>query len=158
MTTDAPLATLTASAPRRIFACAVLISLGAMLVYLAFSTAPSFGWRIFLLAFGAGVLWIAERLRRATLMVITFDETGVWDNTGEMIAETDDIQAVERGVFAMKPSNGFTLVLKNRQKRRWAPGMFWQSGRRVGVGGVTAAGAAKFMAERIATEIALRQS
>jgi hypothetical protein len=63
---------------------------------------------------------------------------------------------VERGAFALKPSNGFTLVMKHKSPRAWAPGIWWRTGYRVGVGGVTAAGQSRFMAEQIALMIARR--
>jgi hypothetical protein len=65
----------------------------------------------------------------------------------------DGIRSVERGAFAFKPSHGFTLVMKEKQPRAWAPGLWWRLGRRVGVGGVTSAGQTKFMAEQIALRI-----
>ena len=72
------------------------------------------------------------------------------------MARLDDVQSVERGAFALKPSNGFTLVMKHKNQRAWAPGMWWRMGYRVGVGGVTAAGQSRFMAEQIALQIKQR--
>ncbi|MEO0931422.1 MAG: hypothetical protein AAFY14_12360, partial [Pseudomonadota bacterium] len=94
--------------------------------------------------------WLAERLRRATLLRIELTATDIRDSSGMVLATMDDIIGVDRGIFAFKPSNGFTLVMKNKKPRSWAPGLWWRLGRRVGVGGVTSAGQAKFMAEQIA--------
>jgi hypothetical protein len=152
--TDTPLATLHASPTRRLFAYVVLFSLGAVVIYLAFASAPSFLWQVFLVLFGASVLWIAESLRRATTQTLTLSNTGLSSSDGTVLALIEDIKLIDRGVFAMKPSNGFTLVLKTRQSRTWAPGLWWRSGKRVGVGGVTPSGASKFMAERIAMLLA----
>ncbi|WP_368184603.1 hypothetical protein [Aestuariibius sp. HNIBRBA575] len=149
-------ATLNASAGRRLFALMVLYALGALLIYLAFTNPPALIWQVFLIAFGAVVLFGAEHLRRATLLVLTLTEEGLSDSAGRVLARIEDIKDVERGVFAFKPSNGFTLVLTEKQPRAWAPGLYWALGRRVGVGGVTSAGASKFMAEQIAFRIASR--
>ncbi|HAR51528.1 MAG TPA: hypothetical protein DCS45_06565, partial [Roseovarius nubinhibens] len=57
-----------------------------------------------------------------------------------------------------KPSNGFIVILKEAQKPRWEPGMWWRLGRRVGIGGVTGAAEAKAMAEVISGQILARQN
>ena len=77
-------------------------------------------------------------------------DTDLRDSDGVVLARLDQIIRVDRGAMAMKPANGFTLVLDARQPFGWAPGMWWRLGRRVGVGGVAVAHQAKFMAEVIA--------
>ncbi|WP_296423863.1 hypothetical protein [Yoonia sp.] len=145
-----------ASSARRFFAYGVLFSLGALLIYAPLAKPPALPWLVFMLGFGGLVLWLAEQLRRGTRVSIELTETEVRDSTGRVLARLDDVRSVERGALAMKPSNGFTLVLKSKKPRAWAPGLWWRLGNRVGVGGVTSAGEAKFMAEQIAFRIATR--
>mgnify|MGYP001793341325 FL=1 len=145
-----------ASAARRLFAYGVLFALGALVLYTALARPPEIGWLVFMLCFGIGALWLAERLRRATRLSIILTETELRDSSGMLLASMNDIKAVNRGAFAFKPSHGFTLVLQNKRPRGWAPGLWWRLGRRVGVGGVTSAGQAKFMAEQIALRVAKR--
>lgn len=149
-------ARITASAIRRTFACAVLYGLTALLFYVAAVEPPAFQWLMFLLIFAGFVLYVAEKMRKASRLEILLTATDIRDNEGRVLAEMDDIVSVQRGAFAMKPSNGFTLVLKARAPRAWNPGMWWRMGRRLGIGGVTGAGPAKFMAEQIAFRIAQR--
>lgn len=139
-----------ASNARRLFAYGVLFSLGALVLYTALARPPAVQWLGFMLIFGVGMLWLAERLRRATRMTIELTETEIRDSSGEVLATMDEIKGVDRGVFAFKPSNGFTLVMNTKRPRGWAPGLWWRMGRRVGIGGATSAGQAKFMAEQIA--------
>ncbi|MEL6838729.1 MAG: hypothetical protein AAFP85_05520 [Pseudomonadota bacterium] len=139
-----------ASPLRRVFAYGVLLALGVLVLYTALTRPPALGWLVFMLVFGIATLWLAERLRRATLLRIELTATDIRDSSGMVLATMDDIIGVDRGIFAFKPSNGFTLVMKNKKPRSWAPGLWWRLGRRVGVGGVTSAGQAKFMAEQIA--------
>ncbi len=146
-----------ASAARRVFACGVLYGLGILLIYIALSRPPAILGILFLLAFGVGTLIVADRLRRATRIEIILTDTQVSDSLGRKLAAMDDIVSVERGAFALKPSNGFTLVLREKAPRAWSPGMWWRLGRRVGVGGAVAAGPAKFMAEQIALRLATRE-
>ncbi|WP_108816192.1 hypothetical protein [Loktanella sp. Alg231-35] len=150
---DGIYATVQASQGRRWFAYGVLFLLGAFVIYTTLARPPALHWMVFMLVFGVAMLLLAEKLRRATTQVITLTETEVRDSTGALLAEISEIEAVARGAFALKPSNGFTLVLKSKKPRAWAPGLWWRVGRRVGVGGVTAAGQSKFMAEQIALRI-----
>jgi len=145
-----------ASQGRRYFACGVVYSLGGLLIYTALVQPPQLTWLVFLLGFGAAMLWLGERMRRATRLGIVLTETALRDTDGTVLARIEDIVLVDRGALAMKPANGFTLVLRQGQPPGWSPGMWWRIGKRVGVGGVTAAGPAKFMAEQIAQRIAAR--
>jgi hypothetical protein len=138
-----------ASPVRRIFAYGVQFGLGALVIYTTLVQPPAVLWMIFMLVFGVLMLLQAERLRRATQLIIELTDTDLRDSSGTVLARIDEIRSVERGVFAFKPSNGFTLVLNNKKPRAWLPGLWWRFGRRVGVGGVTNAGQSKFMAERI---------
>ncbi len=146
-------ATVQASQLRRWLAYGVLFLLGALLIYTSLAQPPALPWLVFMLGFGVSMLWLAERLRRATTLVITLTEHDVRDSSGAVLAEMADIEAVARGTFALKPSHGFTIVMRQKSPRAWAPGLWWRMGRRVGIGGVTSAGQAKFMAEQIALRL-----
>ncbi len=151
-------ATVQVSPVRRLMAYGMQLFLGALLIYTTLSFPPSVPWMIFMLGFGVLMLWQAERLRRATTMMIFLTETDLRDSSGTILASIDDVHSVERGAFALKPSHGFTLVMKTKKPRAWAPGLWWRLGRRVGVGGVTNSGQAKFMAEQIALRVTSFQS
>jgi hypothetical protein len=101
---------------------------------------------------------VAYKLQLATTRKLFLTEEALTDSEGTMIARVEDIVAVNRGAFAMKPSNGFTLTLKNPAPRAWQPGLWWRLGRRVAVGGVTPGSQARPMADIIAIIIARRQA
>lgn len=154
---DEVLATITASAPRRWLAVISLMFLGVLLIYVAIVQPPVLGWQIFLLVLGAGSLLIADKLRRATSRVIELTERELRDSGGEIIAYVADIQRVDRGAFAFKPSNGFLIrTSKPSGPRMWLPGMWWRLGRQIGVGGVTPGSQTKFASEILSTIIAQR--
>lgn len=146
-------ATVQVSPVRRLMAYGMQFFLGALLIYTTLSFPPSVPWMIFMLGLGVVMLFQAERLRRATTMMIYLTETDLRDSSGTILASIDDVHSVERGAFALKPAHGFTLVMKTKKPRAWAPGLWWRLGRRVGVGGVTNSGQAKFMAEQIALRV-----
>lgn len=146
---DEVLATVSVSAPRRWSGITMLSLLGGLLVYVAIATPPELAWQAFLLVTGAVALWVADKTRRATERGIELTRQGLRDTSGEVIAPIEHIVAIERGVFAMKPSNGFLVRLNQKRARRWLPGLWWAVGRKIGVGGVTAASQTKMMAQML---------
>lgn len=149
------LAMLRVSPVRRVLGLAVMGLLAGLLLYIALVRPPvAPGWRAFLLALGGGTLLLAEAMRRATGRTLLLTRAGLFDGDGREIARIDRIAGVERGAFAFKPSNGFTLRLSEPGPRAWAPGVWWRLGRRVGVGGVTSAGEARAIADLLAAMLA----
>lgn len=147
---DEVLAVIEASVPRRWLAVAMLTTVGLMVIYVALATPPTPGWQIFLIVIGAGALWTAQRLFRATAHRIELTDRELRSSTGICIARIDDIEGIDRGMFAFKPSNGFLLKTRTPGDRAWQPGLWWRMGRRVGIGGVTPGGQSKAMSEVIA--------
>ena len=153
---DGVIVRLEASAPRRWFAVATLGILGLLLLYLALAQPPAPGWQAFLIVLGALALWLTQLLYRATAQAIELRPEGLFSSDGMALAEMEEISHVDRCLFAFKPSNGFVVTLRHKQPRGWAPGLWWRFGKRLGIGGVTPSGPAKFMAEQIAFRLATR--
>ncbi|MEM8775998.1 MAG: hypothetical protein AAGF53_13250 [Pseudomonadota bacterium] len=148
---DEVLAVLRASMGRRVLGVGSLGCLGVFLLYFGFSQASgSLLGQGFLIIAGAASIWLADTMRRATAHAVELTRRGLSSTDGEAIATFDEIEAVDRSIFAFKPSNGFLVRLKVKKARRWRPGLWWRYGRRVGVGGVTSASQAKAMSEIIA--------
>lgn len=132
----------------------MLLALGLLLLYLAVDTPPaSLFLQVFLIALGLGSLLMAESIRRATATGLVLTEEGLIDGTGRVLCSFDNIEGVERGAFAFKPSNGFLVRLRRPEPRAWQPGLWWRFGRRLGIGGVTPAGQGKYMADVIALRL-----
>ena len=152
--TDDVIAVVAPSPARRWLAVALLVALGGLLLYLAFSTPPAnLFLQAFLVALGLGSVVMGDRIRRATETYVELTDEGLRDGTGRVLARMDEIDRVERGAFAFKPSNGFLVHLKKPGPRAWQPGLWWRMGRKLGIGGVTPAGQAKFMADMIALRL-----
>ncbi len=142
------LITLSASAPRRFFALMVLAALGMLLAWLGIGAPGMALWIRLLLLVAAGVvLWLGLGLYEATGRRLELTRESLRESGGRVLARIGEIEAVSRGTFALKPSHGFSLILKRPAPRAWAPGLWWRFGRRIGIGGVTSAGQAKAMAE-----------
>lgn len=145
------LATVSASAPRRLMGIVVLTVLGGLLIYAGLVQPQGLGLQLVLLLAGGIVLYLTERMRRASVATLELTREGLRDSEGRVLARLDQIETVNRGVFAFKPSNGFVLTTRQPQERHWNPGLWWRVGRRIGVGGVTPAAQTKFMADMIQT-------
>lgn len=90
--------------------------------------------------------------------MIELTPTELRDGDGTVIARVADIEALDRGVFAFKPSNGFLLrtAAGTQDGNVWRPGLWWRIGRRVGIGGMTPGSQTKFMSEIISAMMASR--
>lgn len=149
------LASITPSAPRRVFAVAVMATLGVTVVLSGFSLAAgSLGFRVLLILFGLASLYLTVRLFTATARGLVLTEEALRDTDGRLVAPVAGIAAVERGAFAFKPSNGFVLTLKSPLPRGWEPGLWWRIGRRVGVGGTVSGAEGRRMADVLAAHLA----
>ncbi|MEL7131214.1 MAG: hypothetical protein AAGK77_02255 [Pseudomonadota bacterium] len=155
---DEVIATIQASPGRRILGIGSLWLLSLMVIYVAVVRPPEIGWQLFLFILGAGSIWIAEKMRRATALTLELTPKVLRDSSGAILTKVADIQSLDRGVFAFKPSNGFLLRLSKSSGRSWRPGLWWRLGNRVGVGGMTPGHQAKFMAEILSAMIAERVS
>lgn len=153
---DEVLAEVKASAGRRILGIGMLSFLAVMVLYVAITTPPSMGWQIFLIVMGAGALMIANAMRKSTSETLELTREVLRDSEGVVLARLADVESIDRGAFAFKPSNGFLLRLSQPYDRAWKPGLWWRAGKRVGVGGMTPGRQTKFMSEIIAALIAER--
>jgi hypothetical protein len=131
--------------------------LGTLLLYVLLAMPPQDpAWLAFLAGAGAASLWTGWRQWQATEAALELTESELRSTTGEILARIDEIEALDRGLFAFRPSNGFVLKLSSRRPRRWAPGLWWRLGRRVGVGGVTGAAQTRAFAELLTVLLARR--
>lgn len=151
------LAVVQASAARRWFGIAMLAGIGALVIYVALASPPALGWQIFLIVTGLAALVMADKMRRATVSRIELTREELRDSQRGTIVRVADVEVLDRGFFAMKPSNGFLIRAAQRGDRVWQPGLWWRLGRRIGVGGVTAAAQTKAMSEILAAMLAERQ-
>ncbi|MBL4916024.1 hypothetical protein [Szabonella alba] len=154
---DLILARLMPSPARRVIGAVILFSLGLFVLYLALWQAPEgLLLRLFLLIFALSVLFGCLRLWQATERGLELTPRELRETGGRRLALVAQMQDASRGAFAFKPSNGFMVRLDAPGATVWAPGLWWRLGRRLGVGGVTSASEARFMAEQINTLIAAR--
>ncbi|MEO0386896.1 MAG: hypothetical protein AAF281_05120 [Pseudomonadota bacterium] len=149
---DAAIALLKPTVGRRIAGAFFQGALGVLILGLG-TTVAGLGPQIALIAVGGVMLWQTLILFRATEVGIVLTETGLYEETGREIAAFEAIGKVDRSFFAIKPSNGFLIVLKEPAPRGWRPGVWWRIGRRVGIGGTTNGRAARELADILAFKL-----
>ncbi|OSP55492.1 hypothetical protein [Pseudoruegeria sp. SK021] len=155
------LATLTPSPVRRVAAIVVLVATAGMMLWVAASRPPeSLGWLAFLMGMGSLLLWLGWALWQATERSVSLTDDGLFDSDGRCLCRIDQIAGVDSGAFAFKPSNGFVVRLTRDagSAYAWAPGLWWQIGRKMGVGGVTPKSGAKQMADILTFRLAERRN
>ncbi len=141
---------LTISPIRRIFALVVLFMLGLLLIWNGLMLpGAAIALKLLLMLMGAAVLWLGIKMYDRTRGGLILTKEALWDYRGTCLIRMEDVVAMEKGVFALKPSNGFMLRGTQAPGNLWAPGMYWRVGTRVGVGGITNAREAKSMIEVI---------
>lgn len=151
---DKVVARVSASPARRWFGLISLAVLGGLLLSVSLTNPPAILWQLFLLALSLSAFLLALSMFRATEASLELTEEELRDSNGEVLLRVADIAMVERGTFAMKPSNGFVVKTKGPQAFRWRPGLWWRFGRRVAIGGVTPGHQTKPMADILSTMVA----
>ena len=139
---------------RRVFDMSVLGGLGLLLACLCVSDVETAGrssafWRGVWVALALACFVLAIVLYQATAQTLALTHQDLREGRGRVLARIDQIAYLERRRFALKPSNGFTLVLHKAAPFGWAPGVWWRLGTRLGVGGVISAAQAKALADTI---------
>ncbi len=151
------LARLEVSSARRSAGIAMQGGLGLFLLYIV-ATRPGgeILANVFLAGTGFALLWFAWRFWQATNGALILTTDGLFDDKGRAFCGFEDIEKVDRGFFAFRPSAGFVILCKTPVRRGWAPGLWWAFGRRIGVGGATGRLAGKQMADIISVMLTER--
>ncbi|MCY3879053.1 MAG: hypothetical protein OXF74_07725 [Rhodobacteraceae bacterium] len=144
-----PVAELKPSPLRRHFGIGALALLGCVLAYVSFTAGKTLPASMTLAIAAVLSVFVSIKMYAATRVSLLLSNDGIRTSEGELVAGLDNIQKVERGMFAFKPSNGFLLVLHSPMPRSWNPGMWWRFGRRIGIGGVTHRAEGKAMADAV---------
>lgn len=151
------LATLSPSPFRRVGATAALAALGCVPLWmLVFRTPQTPVAQAVLLAVGLFVVFLAYRLWQSTAVSLVLTRDGLFDSTGRPLAPLDEIAKVDRGMLAIKPSNGFVVTTRRPLGRGWSPGLWWRVFSWIGVGGVVPAVQAKVMSDALTALLADR--
>lgn len=135
---------------RKLLLVGALFALGVVIIGFSWTSEANLLGRSALFVMGAFCVYQGEKIRRTPDLYLQLTDKGLFQSDGTVLATSEQMKSIDRGALALKPSNGFVLVLNEKLPNAWVPGLWWRLGKRVGVGGVASAGAAKFMAEQLA--------
>lgn len=137
---DEHLASIVPRPARRVVAVGFVTALAVIVWTVAGARPPEhFGYMLFLVFFGAGCLWLAYGMWRASAHEIELTRSELRETGGRVLCRVDNVARVDRGAFAFKPAGGFLIRLKEPEGAWvYAPGVWWRAGRTLAVGGVTA--------------------
>ncbi|MEL7115601.1 MAG: hypothetical protein AAGP08_08410 [Pseudomonadota bacterium] len=142
---------------RRGIAIAAMVAIGVLFILSAINEELQGAiWRAILVCFGLGVFALARRFYLATSVGLELTRDALRDTKGRLLCTVAGVTRVDRGAFSMKPTNGLTIFVKEPGAFAWEPGLWWRWGRRVGIGGVTAAAQSKAIADTLALLLAER--
>lgn len=108
-------------------------------------------------ALAAALLWSGMRLWRDTAYSVRLIGDRLEESSGELIVMMDQVEGIVRGHFAFRPSNGFSLKLREETQPRWRMGLWWRAGKRAAFGGAASSAEAKKLAEAIEKRLGLDQ-
>ncbi len=125
-----------------------LTALGAGFLWLFLAKAHS-GIETMLITFAAtGAFWLAFSAMGARSSYVILTKEGFYDEHGDMLCPMSEVDKVDAGLLALRPSKGFLLRLRTSAPWGWSPGLWWRFGKRFGVGGATPGRAGKDMADQ----------
>jgi len=124
--------------------------LSAVLLWVGL-TGPDFTLisRVLVLIPGTFLAYLCFAMWKSGRHAIVLTDEGVFDTAGNALCSIDQIQGIDRGFFAFKPSNGFIIKLKTPLPRAWHPGIWWRIGKSIGIGGIIQGGETKAMSDVI---------
>jgi len=149
---DEVLASIDPNPIRRVFTTGVVGLLGVILIYVAAATPPAdLGWLVFLVILGSGSVYLAWRVWGATAVSLELTRRELREAGGRVLFALDEVESVDRSIFAFKPAGGFLVRLKAPTTRGsvYAPALWWRWHKRIAVGGATSGAQAKPVADLI---------
>lgn len=136
---------------------AALVAIAGAIFWIVIGDGERSGAQIILLTLAsAGCLFLALAASRAKGQAVILTNEGFFDDEGELLCPLDQVERVDAGLMAFRPSKGFLVRLKTPAPRGWSPGLWWRIGKRFAVGGATPGRDGKAMADLLANIIAER--
>ena len=144
------------SEARRWMAIISMATLSILMFYVAIGDVSD-RLRLLFALMGLGVGWAANHLRKSTVDSVVLTREVVRTGSGRVLTTVDIVARVDRGIFAVRPSNGFVIRLKEPSGHGWALGLWWQRGRRLGIGGTLGGGQTRAMADILGAMVLERE-
>jgi len=93
--------------------------------------------------------WFRRFLRVYAKVGFNINESGLFNLDDTLICSITDIERVDVSPYTFKSANGFIIHLKTRSAFKFVPGLFWQVGRRISIGGMISKSESKYLSNTL---------
>jgi len=93
--------------------------------------------------------WFRRFLRVYAKIGFNINESGLFNLDDTLICRIKDIERVDVSPYTFKSANGFIIYLKTRSAFKFVPGLFWQVGRRISIGGMISKSESKYLSNTL---------
>ena len=93
--------------------------------------------------------WFRRFLRVYAKVGFNINDSGLFNLDNTLICSITDIERVDVSPYTFKSANGFIIHLKTRSAFKFVPGLFWQVGRRISIGGMISKSESKYLSNTL---------
>ena len=93
--------------------------------------------------------WFRRFLRVYAKVGFNINDSGLFNLDNTLICSITDIERVDVSPYTFKSANGFIIHLKKRSAFKFVPGLFWQVGRRISIGGMISKSESKYLSNTL---------
>ena len=93
--------------------------------------------------------WFRRFLRVYAKIGFNINESGLFNLDNTLICSITDIESVDVSPYTFKSANGFIIHLKAKRTFKFVPGLFWQIGRRISIGGMISKSESKYLSNTL---------
>jgi len=93
--------------------------------------------------------WFRRFLRVYAKIGFNINDSGLFNLDNTLICSITDIERVDVSPYTFKSANGFIIHLKTRSAFKFVPGLFWQVGRRISIGGMISKSESKYLSNTL---------
>ena len=93
--------------------------------------------------------WFRRFLRVYAKIGFNINDSGLFNLDNTLICSITDIERVDVSPYTFKSANGFIIHLKTRSAFKFVPGLFWQIGRRISIGGMISKSESKYLSNTL---------
>ena len=93
--------------------------------------------------------WFRRFLKTYSKVGFKINASGLFNLDETLICSLEDIDNVDVSPYTFKSANGFIIHLKKRSAFQFVPGLFWQLGRRISIGGMISKSESKYLSNTL---------
>ena len=93
--------------------------------------------------------WFRRFLRSYKKIGFVINELGFFNLDKTLICSIENIDKVDVSPYTFKSANGFIIHLRTSGTLKFVPGLFWQVGRRISIGGMISKSESKYLSNTL---------